>query len=221
MPWPGYLTFCGAQTQEIPLILMPAGEINSTPLVLLLSGDGGWTSFTNTFANIIVKQGISVVGIDSRKYFWSEKTPDKAAADISAVITDYLRLWNKKTFILVGYSFGASVAPFVANRLPTTLSTKLTRIICFSPDEYASLEIHLSDMLNLGVNTGKYHVFNEIIKGKYLLPICVFGEDEQNSLKEKLPRAGIKAHVIPGGHRYNNDYPALIAYLTSTYHNKK
>ena len=62
--------------------------------------------------------GIPVVGLDSLRYFWKARTPASAAADIDRALRYYLAHWKKQRALLVGYSQGANVLPFIVNRLP-------------------------------------------------------------------------------------------------------
>ena len=44
------------------------------------------------------------------------------AGDLARIIRHYLQAWNKKRVVLIGYSLGADVLPFLANRLPEDVS---------------------------------------------------------------------------------------------------
>src|SRR3546814_1194406 len=83
-----------------------------------LSCDGGWRDLDKTIGGILRKEGVPVIGIDSLRYFWNEKTPDDLARTLARVIDRYGEAWGRRRVVLVGYSFGASVLPFVVHRLP-------------------------------------------------------------------------------------------------------
>lgn len=100
---------------DLPIILMPASVINDLPLVFFISGDGGWKSWNQNVSEELAKKGMPVVDLNAQKYFWNEKTPQKVADELIVLIKQYMQTWNKSTFILLGYSFGACVAPFIAN----------------------------------------------------------------------------------------------------------
>jgi type IV secretory pathway VirJ component len=42
---------------------------------VLISGDGGWASIDKGIAKALVARGVPVAGLDSLRYFWSERTP--------------------------------------------------------------------------------------------------------------------------------------------------
>ena len=194
---------------DLPLTLIPSEQKNDLPLVFFISGDSGWTSFDQSLSETIAKRGMPVVGMDSQKYFWNAKTPEKSTADISKAIVYYMQQWNKKSFVLMGFSFGASVVPFIADRFSPDLKQNIRGIVSLSPDENADFEIHIADMLNFGKNKGSYNVLSEMIKIKAFNPVCIFGKEEDNDVKEKLTKEGIKTVVLPGGHYYDKDYVGL------------
>jgi len=70
------------------------------------------------------KQDYGVVTLNSRKYFWNEKSPEVFADDIEKLSTYYLREWRKSSLIIVGYSFGADVAGFLPKRVSVELQKK-------------------------------------------------------------------------------------------------
>ncbi|MEE9877952.1 MAG: hypothetical protein PBU97_16320 [Stenotrophomonas maltophilia] len=42
---------------------------------MFVSGDGGWAGLDKDVASSLNEHGVAVVGIDSLRYFWSERTP--------------------------------------------------------------------------------------------------------------------------------------------------
>jgi len=201
---------------SLPLTLVPSSQTNDLPLVFFISGDGGWTSFDQSLSESISEKGLPVIGLDAQKYFWRRKTPEQSTADVSKAITHYMQQWNKTSFILMGFSFGASVVPFIATRLAPDLKSRIRKVVSLSPDENADFEIHISDMLNFGRNTGHFDVLSELIKIKELKPICIFGQDEHNGLEEKLLGKQIKSITLPGGHHYDNNYSGITKIIVES-----
>jgi type IV secretory pathway VirJ component len=194
---------------DLPLTLIPTDVKSEQPLVFFISGDGGWIEFDQKLSESLASKGMPVVGLDARKYFWKEKTPAQTAADLSAALVRHMKLWNKKTFVLLGFSFGASIVPFVATRLAPDLQKALRGVMALSPDERTDFEVHVADMLNLGNNRGRYHVLAEMTRIKDSGLVCLFGHAEDNAVETKLTRAGIRVAHLPGGHHYEDNYAAL------------
>jgi len=201
-------------SDDFPVVLIPTAlKDDSKPLVFLISGDGGWTNFDHSIAETLAEKGMPVVGLDAQKYFWNEKTPGQTALEVEKAVQHYMKQWNKKTFILVGYSFGANVIPFIANKLSMNLKSILTGIYCLSPSEKADFEIHLSDMLGLAGKDESYHVPAEIKEVKQFRTVCIFGDDEDKSLRGRFEEAGAKVNTVPGNHHYNNNPGAAAAVI--------
>lgn len=190
---------------EMPLILIPTkSKDTSLPIAFLISGDGGWTSFDQSVSEALAEKGIAVVGLDAQKYFWNSKTPLETSNAIARAVEHYLQQWDKKTFVLVGYSFGASVIPFVASNLDEPLKAKLKGVYSLSPDEKADFEIHIADMLSLESSKDNYEVIPEIKKIKSFNPVCFFGNEEDPTIRNRFSESGIKTIELPGSHYYNN-----------------
>ena len=197
---------------NLPLIIIPATVKENLPIAFFISGDGGWTSFDQSVCDKLAEKGMPVIGLDAQKYFWDEKTPKKTADEIAVVMEHYLHQLNKKSFVLMGYSFGACVAPFIANNFTDSLKDNLKGIYCFSPDEIGDFEIHISDMLSIG-SSGKYDVTNEIKKIKSLNPVCIFGDEEDLETRKHFTAIGTRIKLLPGSHHYNDDYTSIAALI--------
>ncbi|WP_448633650.1 AcvB/VirJ family lysyl-phosphatidylglycerol hydrolase [Pedobacter panaciterrae] len=202
-----------AYSGGMPLTLVPSGKKNNLPLIFMISGDGGWTSFDQSLAESMASKGLSVIGLDAQKYFWNVKTPEGVTADLSKAIAYYKQEFGKENFVLAGYSFGASVVPFLASRLSAELKGNLKAVFSLSPDVTADFEIHIADMLSIGSSNDKYDVIAEMKKIKSLKPLCVFGTEEDADVKDKFVRNGIKVTSIPGTHHFNDDYSAISSVL--------
>jgi type IV secretory pathway VirJ component len=177
-------------------------------MLFIISGDGGWTSFDQSMCETLAEKGIAVVGLDAQKYFWEEKSPEQATADISRAVIHYMQQWHKKSFVLVGYSFGACLVPFIANRMNADVSRNLRGIYAVSPDEKADFEIHITDMLSLGSSSDKYSVTAEIQKCRQ--PVyCFFGDEEKAEVRSRFSSTKARVFTLKGDHRYNGDYSML------------
>jgi len=101
---------------NLPLVELPA-EPRGPLLAIVLSGDGGWRDVDSAIAQKLQTDGVSVVGWDSLRYFWSKKSPEQTARDLGAVIDTYTSRWGASKIALIGYSFGADVLPFAYDHL--------------------------------------------------------------------------------------------------------
>ena len=204
--------------EDLPLAILPAKENSNLPLAFVISGDGGWTSFDETFAEKLSENGIPVIGLDAQQYFWDRKSPDETTTMVAKVVSYYMEKWNKSSFILIGYSFGASIVPFINNRLATPLKENVKGVYCLSPEETADFEIHLSDMLSFG-GKEEYNVLEELRKTKNVKPVCFFGEEEEGINPTHYTISGAKVMRLPGGHHYQDSYQIIFKTILGTLKN--
>src|SRR4030095_290626 len=68
-----------ADLAGLPIVEVPTQHAGST-LAIFVSGDGGWAGIDKAVAASLVEKGIAVVGVDSLRDFWEERTPQSAAA---------------------------------------------------------------------------------------------------------------------------------------------
>jgi len=212
----GYF-YLSAQAQssfkDLPLYLS-GSKGDHDDLVIYLSGDGGWNSFNQQFIQEFESLGYGVVALNTRKYFWDEKSPELFARDIEQLSRYYLKEWNKSSLIIVGYSFGADVAIFLPNRISAEVQKKIKKIVLLSPSASTDFVIKLSDMMGRSENADrKYKVGPEIEKNR--LPIiCIFGKEEEMSLKNTLEKKpNIKIVEVPGDHQYKNNLKLITKML--------
>lgn len=201
---------------DMPLSIIPPATKSNVPLMFMISGDGGWTSFDQSLAEALAEKKLTVIGLDAQKYFWNARTPAETTADISRAVLHYMQQYKKESFVLAGYSFGASVVPFVASRLRGDLKNKLKTVISLSPDVTADFEIHVADMLDLGEDSEKYDVLNEEKKIGNFEPLCCFGQDEDAATAEAFKKKGIRILILPGSHHFNDNY-TLVATRIADY----
>jgi type IV secretory pathway VirJ component len=192
---------------DLPLIITKARN-DSLSFAILISGDGGWTSWDQSLVNSLAEKGISTVGLDARKYFWSKKTPEETAIAIAEVMRYYSQLWKKQTCMLMGYSFGADLIPFVAGHLPNDLRNKLQGLILLSPDTKADFEVHIADMLNFVSSSDTYDVVKEVNKKAINKMLCVFGDEESPASITAFKTSVATVKVLHGDHHYNNNFKA-------------
>ncbi len=174
---------------------------------LLLTGDGGWAGLDQELAARLAASGVPTVGLNSLKYFWTRRTPDETARDVARVLRHYLTAWDKQRVLLVGYSFGADVLPFVVNRLPAELRERVASVSLLGIDAHASFEVHVADWVG-GDNDGP-PTRPELAELAPLPVLCIYGEGEEDSICPGLPPAAIARERVGKGHHFSGDYATL------------
>jgi type IV secretory pathway VirJ component len=202
-----------AQTDisKLPVtVKVPSVVVAERPIVLFITGDGGMKKFSVDIVNILAGRGYPVIGLNTLKYFWNKKTPQQAAADVTALLQYYSSRWNNHAFILVGYSMGADVLPFIYQHLPATFQSQTQHLVFMSPSASTDMVVHISDMLGRSSTPGSMSVTGAMngITGKPLL--LVFGQDEKDFDVKALTIRNYHQLVLPGGHHYNEDAPGVV-----------
>jgi type IV secretory pathway VirJ component len=194
------------------LVELPATAPARDLLAVVLSGDGGWAEIDKKVAAGLAAQGVNVVGWSSLKYYWTPRTPDGAAHDLGRIIEHYQRAWTlpgsaAPRVLLVGYSFGADVLPFLATRLPAELRSRVARVALLGLSPDASFEFHVTDWLGLG--TGRHATVPEVERLGALPVLCLRGDDESDSACEAVRSPGLRVLTLPGGHHFGGDYARI------------
>jgi type IV secretory pathway VirJ component len=195
-----------AQSKALPLSIYKSAD-TTKPLIFYMSGDGGFNKFSVSFMEALNKSGYAVIGLNSKEYFWSKKKPEEAANAIEQVLTDSNKHWKKKNILLIGYSFGADVAPFILTHFSPAFAVKVNHLFLLSPSEKTDFEVHLLQMAGWGKNQGQ-SVPAEINKTSKPVTI-IAGDDEKDFPFDQLTIKNKKIIKMPGGHHYDGDINAL------------
>lgn len=195
---------------NIPVVEVPAGQTTDT-LTLFLSGDGGWRDLDRDVAGEMAKIGYPVVGIDTLRYYWQHKSPEQSASDLTELMQHYRQKWGIKRFVLTGYSFGADVLPAIYNNLPATEQQRVDAVILLAFARSGSFEIHVDGWLGkAGMETDTGPDMAKLPAAKVL---CIYGVEEVDESGCTTKTAVGEAMKLPGGHHFDENYPALAQRL--------
>jgi type IV secretory pathway VirJ component len=190
--------------EDLPLIeLKPSSR--SPELAVVISGDGGWASIDRQIGESLAATGIPVVGLNSLNYFWKARTPERASADLARIMRHYLDAWKASDVVLVGYSRGADVLPFMVTRLPDELKRRIRLIALVGLSRRAGFEFHFADLFRRENDTDRPTV-PEVQRLSGMRVLCVYGTDEEDSACRQLPRGLATQVALPGGHHFQGAY---------------
>ncbi len=202
-----------AEIADLPLIEVRAAAGDDDRLAIVVSGDGGWASLDREVGNALAAHGLPVVGWNSLRYFWTPRTPDGAAVDLSRAARHYLAAWRKNRLVLVGYSRGADVLPFMAARLPEDLKHRVTAVVLIGPGRTTNFTFHAADLLFNAPHRGDAPVGPEIGRLTGLNVLCVFGSDDGASVCRDLDPSVARSIELSGGHHFGGRYEELAALI--------
>ncbi len=201
------------ESDAMPVVEVPAVDSDkaSDTVSLFYSGDGGWRDLDRDVAGEMAKRNYPVVGVDALRYYWQHKSPEQSAADLAKLMKLYREKWGAKNFVLIGYSFGADVLPAIYNRLPAAQQQQVRAIQLIALARSGSFEIEVQGWLG---TAGKEAATGpEVAKLPAAKVLCVYGKDEANESGCTESTTVGERLELPGGHHFDEDYPALAARL--------
>jgi type IV secretory pathway VirJ component len=191
-----------------PFVLVPAAPGGTGPLLLVLTGDGDWAAFVREVAEGAAARGTPVLALKSRTWLSDPRTPEESAALLDAAVRSRLAAWDRDDVVILGYSRGADLAPFVVNRWPEDLRARVRRIVLVGLSERAGFEFHLEDLVRNVERPTDVPTRPEVEKLAGIPLVCVSGEDEPDSFCAH-PVPGMRTVVHEGGHRATGDTAAI------------
>ncbi|KHJ55928.1 hypothetical protein LA66_04720 [Aureimonas altamirensis] len=194
----------------MPVIVAKA---QGTPkaVAIFFSGDGGWRDLDKSIGDWLSQNGVEVLGVDSLRYFWSEKSPQQMGDDIGAIL-DNAMVPDGIPVAMMGYSFGADTLPFAWNSIPAGWRDRTSIIALLAPSLETGFEISIGGWF--GMSTGEKPVVPQIAALPADKVLCVFGEEEgADSACTQPELARLRKIQTTGGHHFDGDYDALAARL--------
>jgi type IV secretory pathway VirJ component len=196
-----------APSATAPSAAAPFATPPSDAFAIIMSGDGGWAGLDQDIAAALSARGIPVVGLDSLRYYWTARTPESVAADTDRMIRYYTSHFGKKRVLLIGYSQGADVLPFAVNRLPQDTKAQVALTAILGMSEHALFEFHVSSWIS--DDTSGPATLPEVNRITGMPVLCIYGEDEHDSLCPKLDPGKFNIVRVKGGHHFDGNYAAL------------
>jgi type IV secretory pathway VirJ component len=204
--------------RDLPLVEVPAhgGPAAGTGTVaVLVTGDGGWADLDKAVSASLAAHGVGVVALDARAYLMRRRSPEEAAADVARVARAYLARWVGEggRLVLVGYSRGADLMPFVATRLPADLRARVRLVAMLGLARTANFQFHWRDVVTDTRRPDDRPTGPELEKLRGMRLLCVYGTDEKDSGCRDADSTLVARVARPGGHHFDRNYPALAGLI--------
>jgi len=198
--------------RDLPVVEMPAPGSGRRTLTVIVSGDGGWVGLDRRIGERLTgEQGMPVVGLNSLQYFWTSRTPDGAAADLARLLDHYLPAWGLDSAVVLGYSQGADVVPFMVDRLPKRLRSRVKLVVLVGPDAGAAFDYNFGTYMSGRKPSPELPVAPAIARLKGTKVLCVFGQREKRSLCRSLDPKLAFPLQLNTGHGFAHDTGVLLA----------
>ena len=191
---------------------LPVKEWNATansPYIVYISGDGGFNNFSTGLCTALNKRGYCVTAINAKAYFWEKRTPEQTAGVITSFLEKKFANRTNQQLVLVGYSFGADVIPFIVNKLPVSMKNKLLCVVLLSPSTSTDFEIHWSDLLGMDKKRSM-DVVAEINRMGSCKTVTIFGADGNDFQVKSVKLVHYSNEILNGGHHYENNIDNLV-----------
>jgi len=194
----------------LPLAVMPAKPAYDT-MAVIYSGDGGWRDIDKEVGGVLQADGVPVVGLDSLRYFWTRRSPEETAHDLSRIIDTYRSHWHVRNVVLIGYSFGADVLPAAFNALSPQEKAQVSQISLLGLSHQTQYQIKVTGWLGLRSRSADGDPTHELKSIDPARVQCIQGEDEDDSGCPAAGKLGDEHVVLPGGHHFGGDYETVAA----------
>ncbi|MDX3924339.1 MAG: AcvB/VirJ family lysyl-phosphatidylglycerol hydrolase [Shinella sp.] len=199
---------------------LPISVLETKPaldtMAVIYSGDGGWRDLDKEVGGFLQQRGIPVVGVDSLRYFWSERKPQETADDLGRIIDAYRREWNVRHVLLIGYSFGADVLPATFNLLSDKDKARVAQITLLALSHQVDYEVSVEGWLGVEGEGAAGDPVQDIARIDPKLVQCFYGTEEGDDPCPTLKAKGIESIGIEGGHHFDGDYEALAGRIIDT-----
>ncbi len=198
---------------NLPIIEVPTEKNPPEIMAVLITGDGGWAEIDKQIAKILAEKGIPTVALDALSYFWRARTPEETAKNINEIIDQYRQKWKAKKVILIGYSFGADVLPFIANGLSERNKTDVALVTLLAMGKTAAFEFRLSSWINADTNANRLPIPPELKSMQWANSICIYGTDDKETGCMQTSELGVKTISMAGDHHFNENYNLLVKHI--------
>jgi type IV secretory pathway VirJ component len=203
---------------ELPAPAAPIDPTLRDTFVILLSGDGGWANIDKDIGEALNAHGLPVVGWNSLQYFWQEKSPQQAGADLARTIVHYQQTWRRPRVLLIGFSLGADVLPFMINRLPAAQRAAIVDTVFLGLAAQVDFQFHVANWLGGNSSTAR-PLAPELAKLQGLPMLCIYGTDDDETICSSKP-AGMETIALPGDHHFDGDYPRATQLILDHLHRR-
>lgn len=203
--------FGGALFEEVPATGVPTREERGVAVVSL-SGDMGFkVGMGPAVAKRIAAHGLPVIGINSLLYFRDERTAEDAARLLSAAIGRALALPGVDHVVLLGQSFGADMLQRALPLVPRAQRDRVIMVGLTVPGDTIEFKAAPGGLWSPGVPAVPGRPSAILLD--WVPVICIYGQDETDSLCPAMTMANVRRFDLPGGHPLHRDVDRVAAIL--------
>ena len=205
----GLLLTLGCSRTQLPTVAVPADEPGQLYVALIISGDGGWARMDEELAAYLGRNGIPTIGLNSLRYFWFARSRAEIGEALTEMLEQADRKWPGREFILIGFSRGAGVLPFMLEELSTPLRRRVVRVALLSPAVATRFEFRIRDWWSDSPSPGAYPLAPAIKSLRGMDVLCLYGREDSQALCPHLPPGVASVIAFPGAHHLHDEYAEI------------
>lgn len=198
-----------AKNEALPIVDLPAKGGKAEMVAVFYSGDGGWRDLDKSIGEWLQANGVHVIGVDSLRYFWSERTPEEIARDTTAMIQK-ADPTNKLPVTVLGYSFGADTFPFAWKYLDPAIQDRTKMIGLLGVETTTTFQVSIEGWLGMDGDKDVVPAISTIPLDRV---VCVYGEEEDDTACTAPELKGADLMKLAGGHHFDENYEPIAAAL--------
>lgn len=198
------------RARSLPLRAYPAPPDSAgRAFAVVLTGDGPTGGLARRVARDLSQAGVPAVVWHSLRYYWTPRTPEEAARGLDAVIRHYAVEWGRERVVLVGYSMGADVLPFLVNRLPADTRARVGGVALLALAHDAVFEFRVEQWWRTS-SAPRRATRPEVERLDDLPVLCVWGRGDDKAACPRFGTAPVRLVELRGGHHFEGDRPRLL-----------
>jgi len=195
---------------SLPLRPLPAADTAAgRAFAIVMTGDGPAGGLGKAVARDLSRAGMPSVVWHSLRYYWTPRSPEQSARDLDAVIRHYAREWGRDRVVLVGYSMGADVMPFLINRLPDETRRMIGGVALLALAHDAVFEFRVEQWWGTS-RAPRRATRPEVERLGDLSVLCVWGRGDDKAACPQFGTAPVRVVELGGGHHFKGDRPRLL-----------
>ncbi len=195
---------------DLPARVHPAQADGGRAIAIQLTSDSGGGRIDRQVTALLGRSGIPVTRLNSLRYFWSEKAPERLGADLAALIAAAAPPGTSARVLVIGYSMGADALPFAVNRLPDAVRARIALLLVLNPAVDAVFEFHVPQWWNhiVGPTRSTLPEFTALAAAGVAV-VCIYGRQDPDAACPRLAAGEAESLALSGGHRFGSD-PAQL-----------
>jgi len=197
------------KTRRLPVRTLPApAGAEGDVFAIVLTGDGPVRGLGDKLGKALAGAGVPSAVWSSLRYYWTPRTPEEAAADLDRLVRHFGARWDRRRVILVGYSMGADVLPFLVTRLPPETRARVAGVALLALADDAPFEFRVEQWWG-DTRAPTLPTLPEVARLEGIPLVCVHGRGDPKAVCPRLDGPAIDVIELKGGHHFTGDYPRL------------